>query len=172
MHVLHGQGIELRGPVEDTMLLSYTLNPTNNSLSVADVAARNGHAPPASLSSAAAIVNALVSALRADAEEHRVTSVYTDIDLPLAPVLYRMEQTGVRIDKEVLRGLAQRFGSEIERVGERIFELAGERFNINSPKQLGVVLFTHMGLAGAGEVRQGQDDFDGAGCAGAAGGET
>ena len=146
MHALHGQGIELRGAVEDTMLLSYALNPTNNSLSVADVAARNGHAPPASLTSAAAIVNALVPALRADVEEHRVRSVYTEIDLPLAPVLYRMEQAGVRIDKGVLSHLAARFGAEIDRVGERIFELAGERFNINSPKQLGVVLFTHMGL--------------------------
>jgi DNA polymerase-1 len=146
LHALHAQGIELRGPVEDTMLLSYALNPTNNSLSVADVAARNGHAPPASLTSSAAIVNALVAALQIDAEAHKVTSVYTDIDRPLAPVLYRMEQAGVRIDKGVLGGLATRFGAEIDRVGERIYELAGERFNINSPKQLGVVLFTHMGL--------------------------
>ena len=146
MHALHVQGIELGGPVEDTMLLSYALNPTNSSLSIADVAARHGHAPPASVTSAAAIVNALVPALRADVEEHNVASVYTDIDLPLAPVLYRMEQAGVRIDKGVLAGLSTRFGAEIDRVGERIFELAGERFNVNSPKQLGVVLFTHMGL--------------------------
>ena len=146
MHALHAQGVELCGPVEDTMLLSYALNPTNSSLAIADVAARHGHAPPASLTSAAAIVNALVPSLRVDAEAHRVTSVYTDIDLPLAPVLYRMEQAGVRIDKGVLSGLSTRFGAEIDRVGERIFELAGQRFNVNSPKQLGVVLFTHMGL--------------------------
>ena len=57
-----------------------------------------------------------------------------------------MEQAGVRIDMRVLDGLSTRFGAEIERVGERIFELAGKRFNINSPKQLGVVLFTHLGL--------------------------
>jgi DNA polymerase-1 len=146
MHALHPQGIELRGPVEDTMLLSYALNPTHATQSVADVAARHGHAPPASLTSAAAIVNALVPALRANAEEYNVTSVYTDIDLPLAPVLYRMEQAGVRIDKDVLGGLSTRFASELERVGERIFELAGQRFNVNSPKQLGVVLFTHLCL--------------------------
>jgi DNA polymerase-1 len=57
-----------------------------------------------------------------------------------------MEEAGVRIDKGVLAGLSTRFGSELDRVGERIFELAEQRFNINSPKQLGVVLFTHMGL--------------------------
>ncbi|KAA6461779.1 DNA polymerase I [Acidobacteria bacterium AB60] len=146
MHALRGEGIELRGNVDDAMLLSYGLNPTNSSQSLADVAARNGHAPPASLTSAAAIVNALVPVLRKEAESHAVTSVYTDIDLPLAPVLFRMEQAGVRIDKAVLSALATRFGAEIERVGERIYDLAGQRFNINSPKQLGVVLFTHMGL--------------------------
>jgi DNA polymerase-1 len=72
--------------------------------------------------------------------------VYTEIDLPLAPVLYRMEQAGIRIDIHALDGLSKRFAVELERVGERIFELAGRRFNINSPKQLGEVLFTHMGL--------------------------
>ena len=146
LHVLHGLGVELRGSIDDPMLLSYALNPTNASQTIADVAARNGHAPPASLPSAAAITAALAPVLRKHADEAKVTSVYTDIDLPLAPVLYRMEEAGVRIDKGVLSTLSTRFAAEMERVGERIYELAGERFNINSPKQLGVVLFTHMGL--------------------------
>jgi DNA polymerase-1 len=146
LHILHGLGIELRGPIDDTMLLSYLVNPTYAGQTLADVAARNGHAPPASLSSAAAITAALVPRLRKHTDEGNVTSVYTDIDLPLGPVLYRMEQAGVRIDKDVLARLSTRFGAEIERVGERIYELAGERFNISSPKQLGVVLFNHMGL--------------------------
>jgi DNA polymerase-1 len=58
-----------------------------------------------------------------------------------------MEQVGVRIDTTALSTLSERFNVELNRVGERIFELAGRRFNINSPKQLGEVLFTHMGLA-------------------------
>ena len=146
LHVLHGIGVELRGAIDDTMLLSYLVNPTYAGQTLADVAARNGHAPPASLSSAAAITDALVSRLHKHVDEANLGSVYTDIDLPLAPVLYRMEEAGVRIDKDVLARLSTRFGAEIQRVGERIYELAGERFNINSPKQLGVVLFTHMGL--------------------------
>jgi DNA polymerase I len=146
LHVLRGLGIDLRGPIDDPMLLSYALNPTNASQTIADVAARNGHAPPSSLPSAAAITAALAPVMRKHVDEAKVTSVYTDIDLPLAPVLYRMEEAGVRIDKDVLARLSTRFAAEIERVGERIYELAGERFNINSPKQLGVVLFTHMGL--------------------------
>ncbi|HTX77910.1 MAG TPA: DNA polymerase I [Terracidiphilus sp.] len=146
MHGLRPTGVELAGLVDDVMLLSYALNPTHTTQSLADVAARHGHAPPASLTSAAAIVRALTPELRAHADESQVTGVYTNIDLPLAPVLFRMEQAGVRIDKDVLQKLSTRFAGEIDRVGERIFELAGERFNINSPKQLGVVLFTHLGL--------------------------
>src|SRR6202041_3223166 len=76
----------------------------------------------------------------------QVTRVYREIDLPLAPVLFRMEQAGVRIDKGALDGLSKRFSLELERVGDRIFELAGRRFNVNSPKQLGEVLFVHLGL--------------------------
>ena len=145
-HVLHGLGVELYGAIDDTMLLSYAVNPTHATQSIADVAARHGHAPPSSLPSSAAIIHALVPALRAHIDEAGVASVYTDIDLPLAPVLYRMEQAGIRIDKDVLGGLSTRFAAELDRVGQRIFELAGQRFNINSPKQLGVVLFTHLGL--------------------------
>jgi DNA polymerase-1 len=146
LHVLGGLDINLRGHVDDAMLLSYLVNPTYAGQTLADVAARNGHAPPVSLPSAAAITAALIPRLRKHSEEANVTSVYNDIDLPLAPVLYRMEQAGIRIDKGVLAGLSTRFATELNRVGERIYEVAGERFNINSPKQLGVVLFTHMGL--------------------------
>jgi DNA polymerase-1 len=147
LHLLHQNGVSLRGAVDDTMLLSYALNPTHATQALADVAARHGQPAPDSLAAAAATVSALVPALLAAAKESAVESVYRDIDLPLAPVLFRMEQVGVRIDTSVLGGLSTRFSQELERVGERIFELAGRRFNINSPKQLGEVLFTHMGLA-------------------------
>jgi DNA polymerase-1 len=146
LHVLSGEGIELRGAIEDTMLLSYALNPTHTTQTLADVAARHNQAAPSSLPAGAAAIHALVPVLRAEAEKAVVTKVYEEIDRPLAPVLFRMEQAGVRIDKAALGALSERFSVELERVGERIFELAGQRFNINSPKQLGVVLFTHLGL--------------------------
>ena len=128
------------------MLLSYALNPTHATQSLADVAARHGQTAPATLAAGAAAIHALAPALRDEVEKAGVERVYQEIDLPLAPVLFRMEQAGVRIDLGVLDGLAKRFAAELERVGERIFSLAGRRFNINSPKQLGEVLFTHMGL--------------------------
>ena len=146
LHVLGGLGVELRGKVDDSMLLSYALNPTHGSQTLADVAARNGQPAPNSVAAGAAAIHALVPALEQCAGQDDVARVYREIDLPLAPVLYRMERAGVRIDTVALAGLSTRLGADIERVGEQIFALAGQRFNINSPKQLGVVLFTHLGL--------------------------
>jgi DNA polymerase-1 len=151
LHLLTAQGVQLRGAADDTMLLSYALNPTHATQSLADVAARHGQTLPATkdvaaLAAGAAAIHALLPALLTEAEKAGVRRVYKEIDLPLAPVLFRMERAGVRIDLGVLDGLSKRFALELERVGERIFELAGRRFNINSPKQLGEVLFTHLGL--------------------------
>ncbi len=72
--------------------------------------------------------------------------VYNDIDLPLVPVLLRMEQTGVRIDSDLLREMSSRLAVTIDDLAERIYASTGHRFNINSPKQLGDVLFNKMDL--------------------------
>ncbi|MGO9776879.1 MAG: DNA polymerase I [Terracidiphilus sp.] len=146
LHLLTAQGVTLRGAVDDNMLLSYALNPTHATQALADVAARHSQPVPSTLPAAAAAIRSLVPALKAEVEKAGVARVYERIDLPLAPVLFRMEQAGVRIDLGVLDGLSKRFAIELEHVGEEIFALAGRRFNINSPKQLGEVLFTHLGL--------------------------
>ena len=146
LHVLSGLGVSLRGAIDDTMLLSYALNPTHSTQTLADVAARHGQPAPSTLAAGAAAIHALTPVLKAEVEKTGVERVYAEIDLPLAPVLFRMEHAGVRIDTTALSGLSDRFRGELTRVGERIFELAGRRFNINSPKQLGEVLFTHLGL--------------------------
>jgi len=146
LHRLNDLGVTLRGPVSDSMLMSYALNPTHATQTLVDVVARSGHSVPASLAGAAHAIQSLVPTLRTQMEEHKLISVYEQIDLPLAPVLYRMEKAGVRIHLGALDELSQRFGSEMQRVSEQIFAHAGRRFNINSPKQLGEVLFTHMGL--------------------------
>ena len=145
-HRLAALGTTLRGPITDTMLLSYAINPTHATQSLVDVVARSGQSVPVSLAGAAHAIQTLVPTLRAQVEEHKLTSVYETIDLPLVPVLYGMERVGVRVNLGALDELSQRFGSEIQRVSELIFEHSGRRFNINSPKQLGEVLFTHMGL--------------------------
>ena len=73
-------------------------------------------------------------------------NVYKTIDLPLVPVLFRMEETGVRIDPTVLRDMGSRLTIDIDTLAERIYADSGHRFNINSPKQLGDVLFNRMDL--------------------------
>ena len=70
--------------------------------------------------------------------------VYNVIDRPLVPVLLRMEQAGVRIDSTVLGEMSNRLAVEIDDLAERIYSESGHRFNINSPKQLGDVLFNKM----------------------------
>ncbi|HEY2038465.1 MAG TPA: DNA polymerase I, partial [Edaphobacter sp.] len=70
--------------------------------------------------------------------------VYETIDLPLVPVLLRMEQTGVRIDPDFLREMSTRLAVGIDNLAEKIYSDSGHRFNINSPKQLGDVLFNKM----------------------------
>jgi DNA polymerase-1 len=145
LHLLSAQDVALRGAVDDTMLLSYALNPTHSTQALADVAVRHSQPAPSTLTAGASAIRALIPLLKAEVEKAGLQRVYA-MDLQLAPVLFRMEQAGVRIDLGVLNGLSKRFAIELERVGEHIFELAGRRFNINSPKQLGEVLFTHLGL--------------------------
>ena len=146
LHVLCGLNVDLKGRVDDGMLLSYALNPTHTTHTLADVAARQNQTAPTSLAAAAAVTLALVADLRDEVGRSKVSRVYEEIDLPLAPVLYRMEKKGVRIDLGVLDSLSRQFAAELQRVGEKIFSLAGRRFNVNSPKQLGEVLFKDLGL--------------------------
>jgi DNA polymerase-1 len=79
-------------------------------------------------------------------EESTLEDVYELLDLPLVPVLLRMEQVGVRVDSDVLREMSSRLGVTIDDLAERVYASTGHRFNINSPKQLGDVLFNKMDL--------------------------
>jgi DNA polymerase-1 len=72
--------------------------------------------------------------------------LYRQVDLPLVEVLADMERTGVRLDLEVLARLSAEFGAERERAAARVTELAGEAFNLNSPSQLGRILFEKLKL--------------------------
>jgi len=79
--------------------------------------------------------------------KRNLTFVYEKIELPLAPVLRSMERTGITIDKTFLKDLSKKYRKELDAIAKRIFEAAGEEFNINSPKQLGDILFDKLGLS-------------------------
>jgi DNA polymerase-1 len=149
----HGanHGLRLGGPVDDVMLYSYLINPTHTVHRLADVAARfTTRALPAEgdelLPASAHAIYTLAPLLKGDMESLGTADVYREIDLPLVPVLLRMEEAGVRIDREVLSTMGDRLTVEMHRVSEQIYEGSGHRFNINSPKQLGDVLFNKMHL--------------------------
>lgn len=86
----------------------------------------------------------------------RMTTVYERLERPLVPVLARMEERGITIDRQVLSRLSGELAQGAAALEEEIYELAGERFNIGSPKQLGDILFGKMGLSGASKTKTGQ----------------
>jgi DNA polymerase-1 len=144
-------GIALAGVRDDLMLYSYLLNPTHTTHTLADVAARfdtqtlRGEGE-AALPTAAAAVARLTPQLRAAVEHAGTLNVYETIDRPLTPVLLAMEDAGVRIDPDNLRRFSHRLATQMDALAERIYGCCGHRFNINSPKQLGDVLFNKVGL--------------------------
>jgi DNA polymerase-1 len=89
---------------------------------------------------------AVAELLRPQVEKQELWSVYRDIDLPLSPVLAQMEMSGIRVDTVVLAELSTRLNERIEGLAQQVYDLAGHPFNINSPQQLGKILFEEMAL--------------------------
>lgn len=86
------------------------------------------------------------SVLRSELKEVGMETLFDEMEMPLVFALFDMEQAGVKVEAEALKEYGRDLGIQIERLEKEIFELAGETFNINSPKQLGVVLFEHLNL--------------------------
>jgi DNA polymerase-1 len=98
------------------------------------------------LAEAADLTGRLATALRKEVEDEGLISVYNGIDVPLVPVLTRMEHAGVKIDTAALSRMSTKLEREIEAKAQDIHQRCGQEFNINSPKQLGDVLFNKLGL--------------------------
>jgi DNA polymerase-1 len=93
--------------------------------------------------------------LRARLVAERISTVYATLERPLLPVLARMERRGIAIEPHMLRRLSSDFAQKTARLEDEIAELAGERINLGSPKQLGDILFGKMGLPGASKTPTG-----------------
>jgi DNA polymerase-1 len=130
-----------------TMLYSYLLRPTTSNHEFAEVVLRHLNR---TLSGAAGervdFLLRLAPILRAEVEKLGLLEVYEKIDLPLAPVLARMEAAGVRVDKRELDIISKKAEDEIARLEKSIYDLAGFEFTINSPQQLAEVLFDKLNL--------------------------
>ena len=133
--------------LDDPMLYSYLLDPTYSSHALDDVALRRFNLKlSGSLQEAADVTGRLTEVLRREVEEAGLRRVYDEIDLPLVPVLARMEEAGVKLDCDVLAAMSKRLERACDAKAREIYESAGSEFNINSPRQLGDVLFNKLNL--------------------------
>jgi DNA polymerase I len=147
IHALDAMGIHLQGVEHDPMLYSYLLDPTYSSHRLADVALRRFNLKlSGDLAETADVTGRLAAALREDVKQAGLTNLYEEMDLPLVPVLARMEQAGVKIDTAALAKMSTELERESNAKAKEIHELAGTEFNIGSPKQLGDVLFNKLNL--------------------------
>ena len=147
IHALDSQGIRVQSVQHDSMLYSYLLDPTYSSHRLADVALRRFNLKlSGDLAEAADITGRLASAFREEIKQAGLTKLYEEIDLPLVPVLARMEQAGVKIDTAALAQMSTELEREIAIKAKEIQQIAGTEFNIGSPRQLGDVLFNKLNL--------------------------
>lgn len=144
--------ITLEGVKHDTYLAGYLLDPTRSKYDLADLAKdalniEDGNRPPSNWSetawqtaAAADLTAQTARVLYARILDKKLETIYSEVELPLAPLLYRMERAGLKVDKKVLADLSSYIGQELHKLTIKIYELAGREFNIGSPKQVGEVL--------------------------------
>jgi DNA polymerase-1 len=166
-----GEGVELKGPLWDTMIAAYLLDPGRRTFKLDDLCreildlkltsftevTRGDKRPEAfvyvSLEDAKnySCEDVLGSCLlweefRPKLEKQQLWSLFADLEIPLVPILADMELAGIKIDTDLLQELSKEFGAKLAELEKEIYRLAGEEFNINSPKQLGDILFEKLNL--------------------------
>ena len=155
----------LEGKIHDLSLGAYLLNPLKDSYGYDDLArdymdmvlpGRKELQSP----SEEGLYSAFVSKLAADKifQELKATEqweLYTDVEEPLVPVLFRMEKAGILVDKKALLSYGEELKKKIAELQEEIYAMSGEEFNINSPQQLGVILFEKMQIPGGKKTKTG-----------------
>lgn len=149
MHVFHKENIALRGVVADIMIMAYLLNSGSNVELDYLVLVEFGEQPP--YLEARSLLK-LSESYRKKFEEVSATqtpgktlrTVLDQIEMPLVPVLYAMEQHGIILNTKKFKALSDELGAELGVLEKSIYELAGREFNINSPKQLSEILFQDL----------------------------
>ena len=132
-------GVRIRG-YEDVALMDYLARPNFKYSSAEGFAETLGLNP---YSDAAALIQGGRNLMHT-LEESGMNKLYREMELPLTEVLFDMQKTGFKLDLKLLEELKRKYTALADESTERIYELAGRRFNINSPKQLGIVLFDEL----------------------------
>ncbi|EDN9855946.1 DNA polymerase I [Listeria monocytogenes] len=170
-------GLAISGITFDIMLASYLLNPSDSIDDFTSVAVRHDYTEvetdeavygkgakrstpeenivASHLARKAVAIADLEKRLVADLEENEQLALMEDLELPLTFVLAEMEMQGVSVDTERLENMKVELAGRLKTLEESIHSLAGEEFNINSPKQLGVILFEKLGLPAVKKTKTG-----------------
>lgn len=165
---LHKHGIALKGVDFDLFVASYILNPGDHGEDVAAIAKQelgrsiqsdelfygkgakrsvpDEPALSAHIAMKAQTLSVLKEKMMEELEKNGQIELLRDLELPLSIILAEMEITGVKVDSGTLEGMKEEMAVKLSRIEAHIHELAGESFNINSPKQLGVILFEKLQL--------------------------
>ena len=185
LHILLNAGVKIRGPFEDTMLMSYVLE-ANRKHDLATLAERHlgrsgqtyeeltGKGAKQICFSEVPVAKAMYYACEdADftidlyfrlsgllAREESLNSVYKNLEMPCLEVLVKMEQQGVKIDKNVLNKQTKELTKKISTLESKSFELAGENFNLGSPKQVSKILFEKLGYSPVKKTASGAPSTD------------
>jgi DNA polymerase-1 len=150
--LLSGLDITLEGVKDDTFLAAYLIDPSRSKYELTDLAREAAEVEkadkPANGWTAVQWETAVAADLTAQTArvlhqrilEKKLETIYAEMELPLAPLLFRMEQAGLKVDRATLSDLSNYLGVELKKLTIKIYELAGREFNIGSPKQVGEVL--------------------------------
>jgi DNA polymerase-1 len=154
--LLARQEIKLNGVMGDTMLLGYVNDPSvqADDLKSALFNFLNRNIPKENTSLQVAGLKELYFGLKETTDED-LFNLYKDVELPLAEILAGMEYIGIKVDLSTLKVLSLDLGERIIAIEENIYRQAGTTFNINSPKQLGQVLFEDLGLTPVKKTKTG-----------------
>lgn len=158
-----------KGITYDVLLAAYLLDTNDNSNDIANIAEHYGYTDIQSddtiygrgakkglpedeevffahLARKVKAIEFLSEKLQTELAEKDQTTLFNEMEFPLSSILAKMEITGIRVDAQRLNQMKGEFGLRLQEIEGKIYEQAGEKFNLNSPKQLGVILFEKMGL--------------------------
>ena len=148
---LAGDGLHLCGVTDDVLLAAYLIDPSRGEYLASELLSEYG-LPAAD---PVRFLPALCQKLRETLASRNMTKLYTDMELPLSEVLARMELAGIRVDAGRLQEMSVELAEASDKYQSRIYQQAGHEFNINSPKQLGAVLFEELGIPPLKKTRSG-----------------
>ncbi|MFG6119055.1 DNA polymerase I [Thalassobacillus sp. B23F22_16] len=162
------KGIHLKGVDFDLLLASYLINPSENNHDIPSIAHRMGETSvqydeevygrgakikrpddeklAEHMARKATLLYKLKDKVEEQLKDNHQLELYHDLEMPLALILGEMEHLGVQVDVDRLKDMGEELRTRLKEIEEQVYDLAGETFNLNSPKQLGPILFDKLGL--------------------------